>query len=127
MKNILEFCGIGVYAVFAVMVIRELKREVSQTAAFAVFVLMLCLSVPAVGEVIGFASSLDRYVNKESVDYISVILKSLGITYVTYVSSEICKSAGEGGIAGQVEFFGRIEILILCIPYFEKLLSLALI
>lgn len=127
MKNILEFCGIGVYAVFAVMVIRELKREVSQTASFGIFSLMLCLSIPLIGEAVGFVSSLGKYVNEESRDYISAVLKSLGITYITYVSSEICKGAGEGGIAGQVEFFGRMEILLLCVPYFEKLLSLALI
>ena len=125
--NVIEFCGIGIYAVFAVMVIRELRKEVSQNTSFAVFAVMLSVSLPLVGEFVLFAASLGDKISSDASAYISVILKSLGITYITYVSSEICKSAGEGGIAGQVELVGRIEILLLCIPYFEKLVNLALI
>ena len=39
--NLLEFCGIGIYAAFAVLVTRELRREVSQTVSFfSIFVIM---------------------------------------------------------------------------------------
>ena len=125
--NLLEFCGIGIYAAFAVLVTRELRREVSQTVSFGIFAVMLCLCIPIIGELVSFALSVSDKVNEECRDSIGVILKALGITYITYISSEICKNAGENSIASQVEFMGRTEIMLLCLPFFEKLLSFALL
>ena len=125
--NLLEFCGIGIYAAFAVLVTKELRREVSQAVSFGIFAVMLCLCIPIIGELVSFALSLSDKVNEECRDSIGVILKALGITYITYISSEICKNAGENSIASQVEFMGRMEIMLLCLPFFEKILSFALL
>lgn len=125
--DIFKFCGIGIYSVFAVLVIRELRREISQTASFGIFAVILCISLPMVGEFVEFAVSFSDGINSSCSESIAVLIKALGIAYITYIASEICKHAGEGSIASQVELVGRMEIMILCIPFLKKLLSFVLI
>lgn len=50
------------------------------------------------------------------VEYLEQILKMLGITYVADFSANICRDAGYQAIAGQIELFAKISILVLSIP-----------
>ncbi len=127
MTKFYEFCGIGIYASFAVWMIRELKREVSQSASFGIFIVMLCFCLPLTGELVTFALSYTELVSQTCGDSIKTLTKALGITYISYISSEICKGAGEQGIASQLELAGRLEITLLCIPFFKKILDFALL
>ncbi len=124
---VIRFAGVGILATFSTAIIREIKRESAQGVSLGVFVLMLCFTVPFVAEIVNYTSSLGEYVGGEEGEYILLVVKALGITYLSYVSAEICKAAGEGSVASQIELFGRLEILIMCLPYFKKLISLALL
>ncbi len=124
---VIRFCGVGILAAFATIIIKEIKKEAAQGVSFGVFVLMLGFTVPLVAEIVSYTASLGGYVSGEAGEYILLVVKALGITYLTYVSAEICKTAGEGSIAGQIELLGRMEILLMCLPYFKKLISLALL
>ena len=55
--------------------------------------------------------------------YISTLLKMLGVTYVAEFSSGICKDAGYQTIAGQIEIFSKITILVLSMPILVALLK----
>lgn len=57
------------------------------------------------------------------VEYIEVLLKMLGITYISELSSNICKDAGYGSIATQIELFGKVTILALSMPILLALLE----
>ena len=48
--------------------------------------------------------------------YIKLILKMIGITYLCEFGTQICKDVGQGAIAGQVEMFGKIMVLISGLP-----------
>jgi stage III sporulation protein AD len=56
--------------------------------------------------------------------YFPIILKSLGIAYITEFTSAICKDAGEKSIAGKVELAGKIAIFFVALPVFTSLLDL---
>ena len=56
---------------------------------------------------------------------VEIMMKALGIAAVTHISADICRESGEGTVASQVEFVGRMEILILSLPLVLELLSLA--
>ncbi len=57
------------------------------------------------------------------VEYIQVILKMLGITYVAELASSICKDVGYGSIGKQIELFGKVTILALSMPVLLALLQ----
>ena len=58
-------------------------------------------------------------------EYTSVIIKSLGICYVTQLASDTCQDAGERAMAGKIELAGRVAVLILALPMFSSLLQIA--
>lgn len=57
------------------------------------------------------------------VAYIEVILKMLGITYISELSSGICRDVGYSSIAKQIELFGKVTILALSMPILLALLQ----
>ena len=52
--------------------------------------------------------------------------KILGVGYVFGICAEICRDMGESGIASGVLVAGRVEILLISLPYVEKILDLTL-
>lgn len=60
-----------------------------------------------------------------SSSYIQAMIKTLGICYVTQLAADACRDAGQTAIAGKVELAGRVCIVVLSLPLFEDLVSLA--
>lgn len=56
-------------------------------------------------------------------EYIRLLIKMIGITYVTEFSQDICKDAGFGAVANQIGIAGKITLLVLGIPVIQSLLS----
>lgn len=58
-------------------------------------------------------------------DALSGILRMLGVGLLTSFTADLCRDLGEGTLASRVELCGRVEILLLCLPFLSELLSLA--
>lgn len=123
MTDALVFCGTGLFAVFVIAVLRELRKEYTSAVVLTVCILYFLYIIPKIGESVEFIREISVYLEDSHAD---VILRALGITYLTGTSCEICKSAGETAIGGYIELAGRIEIILLCIPLFRELTELAL-
>ena len=54
------------------------------------------------------------------------LLKILGIGYLSGICSDVCRELGEAGIAKGLEIVGRVEIIAIVIPYFEKIIELGI-
>jgi len=58
-------------------------------------------------------------------EYLAILLKGLGICYLTQLASDVCKDSGEGSLAVQAETAGKTALLIIALPLFEKVSELA--
>lgn len=58
-------------------------------------------------------------------DSLSSILRMLGIGALTAFTADVCRDLGEATLASRVELCGRVEILLLSLPFLTELLSLA--
>lgn len=56
-------------------------------------------------------------------DTVRTVLKILGLGYLSSLTAEICRSLGEGTVAAAVVTAGRLGILLLAVPFFEKILT----
>lgn len=90
--------------------------------------------VAASGLVLGFAVLLKletiveelRVLQKYFSDfgsYFKLLIKIIGITYLAEFSSDLCKDAGANTLAAQIELFGKLSILVLCMPVISSLLQ----
>lgn len=122
MTEAIAFCGAGICAFFAISLVRELKKEYVGALVLAFCAIFLAYVIPRAMEAVDFIKEASAEANPE---YVSILLRALGITYLTSISSEICRSSGEAAIAGYIESAGRVELLLLAIPLFSELLELS--
>ena len=54
-------------------------------------------------------------------DYIAIILKITGISYICQMASQICSDAGEKSIGTRIEIAGKIVIAYTCMPLINAL------
>ena len=109
---------IVIVAVVGVIFIVLLKE---QRASFG-FLLSLAICALLIFQIVDYGAVLlkglqvfESYFDSSGY-YIKLIVKMVGITYLCEFGTQICKDAGQGAIASQVEMFGKIMILITGLP-----------
>lgn len=61
-----------------------------------------------------------------SSEYVQILFKGLGICLVTQLASDACRDAGETSMAAKAELVGRISLLVIGLPLFQKVADMAL-
>lgn len=61
--------------------------------------------------------------SSENAEYVSVILKMVGISYVAGVCSDICTDLGQTSLSDAISTVGRVEIMILSMPYVKRIIE----
>jgi stage III sporulation protein AD len=59
-------------------------------------------------------------------EYVSIILRCLGICFVTQFSSDSCRDAGQTALASKVEIAGKVLVVVASLPFFEKIIEISL-
>lgn len=117
--------GITVVAVVVAVLFRQYRPEYGVLISLITGILLLGLVVkgltPAIEQISNLAEKVGMYG-----DYTDVLVKSLGICFLTQIACDTCKDAGESAIASKVELAGKAAVVILTLPLFQKLLSIAL-
>lgn len=90
---------------------------------------LCCLIIlSALGDMLGeaFGSVLSIAERTGISEATSCALKAVGLGYVFGITSDLCTSLGEVGIAKAVTAVGRVEIFVIAYPYFEKMIALGI-
>ena len=58
------------------------------------------------------------------VEYIVIMLKMAGLTYIAEFSSSLCRDMGYSALAVQIENFGKLSLLYVSCPVVVRLLRL---
>lgn len=121
--EVIKLCGFGLMAVVLCVIVRQLKPEsaVFVNIAAGVMILisavkLLSPSVKAIGELADNAGI--------SGDFTEILLKALVISYVTALSADCARDAGESALGSKLELAGRVSIAALSLPVFTQLAGL---
>ena len=49
-------------------------------------------------------------------NYLSILLRVIGITYICEFSAGICRDAGYQSVAGQIEILGKLSVMFAGLP-----------
>ena len=122
--SIFNIAGAAIVTAVLAIVMRQQKQEYSTfigVAAGIMLLLFISVNAAPVFEFMGALADLAKLPQ----GHIAILFKSLGICYVTQFAADVCRDAGETGIAGKVELAGKIVILVLAMPMFETVLKMA--
>lgn len=120
--DIVKIGFLGVTAVLLVIQIRQVRPEFGFyiTLAASLFILAMVLSY-----FLNIAQVLEEFYSYvgEYKGYLNILMKVMGIAYVSEFCSNLCKDAGCGTIAGQIELSGKLSMLMLGLPVLLTLLE----
>ena len=127
MSDIFAICGTGVCALFAVLTVREVRKDWIPYLLLAASLLLCALTLPGVSETASFIRELDALVDSDGANagLTGVILRALGVTWLTAAAAELCRSSGETSLASWIEMAGRVELVVLSIPLLRRLMAVA--
>lgn len=123
MQDIVKILGVAITCACVAVVIKSTNKDFSG-------IVKVVSAAMLAGGVIICASPLIEFITDISEGtqintYLSVMLKALGIAFLTHICASVCRDCGEQTIAGYAELAGKIEMLIIALPLIEELITIA--
>ena len=113
--EIIKIAVVGIIGVLLAIQFKSYRPEFSLLITFVTCLLIFSLSVKYFEGVVEMINTLGS-VLKENANYLKIILKVIGITYICEFCSGICKDSGYSAIGNQIEVFGKLSILLAGLP-----------
>lgn len=114
----MEIIKIGILGVAGVMLALQFKTSKPEYGLYvgaAVGMIIFAFAMDGLMVLLSRVRELESYLNGSS-SYLTFLFKAVGITYVCEFCASICKDAGHGAIAGQIEIFGKLSVLLMGLP-----------
>ena len=118
----IKIACIGLLAVFLAMTLKNIQSEYAMIIGIAVCMILFGFSLAKLEVIMESIEHMRQYVTINST-YIGIVLKVVGIAYISEFSANLCKDAGYSGIASQIEMFGKLSILVMSMPVLTTLLT----
>lgn len=124
--DIFKIVAFSIVAVILITILKSVKKEDFALAMTIISSLILFTFVLAKLESI--TNLLTNLIEKSGInkDYLTLLLKVTGISYVVELATNICKDAGNSSIASKVEMLGKISIVVLTIPILTSVVTTVL-
>ena len=120
MINVVGIAGVAVCAAIIAAMLRRYHQEyavmVGIAAGIVILVEILANIAPAVRQIETLLSATGI-----SSSYAVILLKTLGVCFLTEFAADACRDAQENALAAKVELGGKIAIVVLALPLFEKI------
>jgi stage III sporulation protein AD len=107
----------------ALLILRAYKPEWAPFLRMAVTVVALGLTVGLVSTVLTYITDLATATGASEGEGWSLLLKALGVAFLTETAASVCRDSGETGLATWVETAGKLEILLLSFPLIRTVLD----
>ena len=120
--GILAVAAAAVTAALCGAVVRRGAPEVAVVLSLAAGAWVLLLSCSALWETAAYARELAELAGLDAT-VVSPVLKTVGISLMTRLTAEICRGAGEGGVAAAVETAGTLLALAVALPLAREVVS----
>lgn len=114
----MEIVKIGILGVAGVLLALQFKSNKPEYGLYigaAICLLIFSFSVSGLTVLLEKIRTVEHYLDGSG-NYLGLLLKAVGITYVCEFCASICKDAGYGAVAGQIETFGKLSVLLMGIP-----------
>ena len=113
--EVVKIVMIGITGVLLALFLKESKPEYSVYLSFAVGICILGYAVEKLSYLFESIKKIQEFLPVDE-KYVLVLLKMTGATYIGQFSSSICKDAGYAAIAGLIELFVKLYLMVLSLP-----------
>ena len=115
MEVMVKLAAVGVTAVVLSAVLKKNTPELALLLALAAGLWMMFLVADGLGAVVVLMEELAGQAGLSEV-LLEPVVKTVALSILTKLTVEICRSAGEGGVAAFVETAGAVLALLVALP-----------
>ena len=115
--------GVATIGLTALLILRAYKPEWTPFLRMAVTVVALGLTVALASTVLTYITELASATGALEGEEWSLLLKALGVAFLTETAASVCRDSGETGLATWVETAGKLEILLLSFPLIRTVMD----
>lgn len=113
---------LGLAVIFLIMLAGSIRREYGIVVLIASTVLLAAYGLSSLKSIVERLTALEEVVGVDK-EYLSILLKMVGIAYMTQLVASLCRDSGNGAVAGQISMIGKISMLLVSFPVLEALIK----
>lgn len=113
--DIVKISILGISAVLLSQMLKSCRPEYSYFVNLGVCICVFLYVISKLEFLLDYVNKIQSLIHLDPV-YLTMILKMIGITYVAEFAVNLCKDAGCQTIAGQIELFAKLSILVVSMP-----------
>lgn len=121
----MSFFGLAVMTVIAALMAFYFKSIKSEYGLFISLVVCIVAMFFGISKLSYFMEAIEiirQYIGLDN-EYITIILKIIGISYVAEFTSDVCKDCGYGAMSNQIQTVGKLTVLGISMPIVLALLE----
>ncbi|MDR3643934.1 MAG: SpoIIIAC/SpoIIIAD family protein, partial [Clostridia bacterium] len=118
--DIFAVAGFAVIAAVLSVLLRQYRPEFSVLIGIGAGVIILLFVLSKAQPAFNELTSLFGRANVSS-SYAGILLKALGICFITQLACDACNDAGETAISSKIELAGKFAVLLVALPLFEEI------
>lgn len=121
----MDVIKVGLLAIAGIMLAVQFKgqkQEYGLYIGFSISLMIFTFSIGRLEAVMVQVNNLKNFLGSQS-EYLGILLKVIGITYVCEFCSGICKDSGYSSVASQIEIFGKLTVLLSGMPVLLALIE----
>lgn len=113
---------LGLVSIFFTLLAGSVKREYGIAVMIGASLLLSVYSLSSMEAVISRIRAFETAIGLDK-EYLGILLRMLGIAYLTQFVVSLCRDAGNHAVAGQVGVVGKISMMLVSFPVLEALLK----
>jgi len=111
----LQLVGFGVASTLLALTLRRDRPEMAVIVSVAAGLCLFAAVVSQLQEIVGTLTTLAAKADLKG-PTLTLLLRIIGIAALCEIGAQICRDAGEGGIAAKIEMGGKLMVLALAMP-----------
>lgn len=121
--DIVKIIGVGLIALIIIVLLKQYKPEFAMYVSLIAGALILFMLLDKLTGIVELLSNLSSKAGINN-QFLGILLKITGISFLTEFAVSICNDSGETAIANKIDLGGKIIIIAISIPIISALLEL---
>ncbi len=124
--EIIKIIGIAISAIVIIVIIKQYKPEFTVYISLIAAGLIIFLLIDKVSGIVNLLTNLANKMNGTSQEFLKILIKITGISFLTEFAVSLCNDSGESAIASKVDLGGKVIIIAMSIPIISSMLETVL-
>ena len=122
-ETFFKICGIALLSAMLIATLKKFGSEMSTLLKLVSGVVVAAACVASLSPVIDFVREVSALGGGRIGEYTLFLLKILGVAITVHICATVCRDCGEPSLAGYIEFGGKVEVIILSLPYISEIIE----